>query len=160
MSSRMDDILRNQGGTMQVDAIKKAGQWESDSSFSSAQENSFFTILVVDPKASLDAVLEDFLKTELQYSVRARSAEEALAATRQFQPDLILLNDSMKALLDGLLMEQPSAAVILMAEAPSISGAVDAMRQGAVDYLELPMDLQKLRSAILLQKSLSRSIKF
>jgi len=112
-----------------------------------------FTTLVVDANFSFGGFLESFLETEGHSILRASSAEDALAKTRQFQPDLILLDNDLNgisavALLPALLMEQASAAIILLAGTPSISEAVEAIKRGAADYLARPVNPQKLKQAI------------
>jgi DNA-binding response OmpR family regulator len=112
-----------------------------------------FTTLVVDANFSFAGFLENFLETEGHSILRASSAEDALAKTRRFQPDLILLDNDLNgisavALLPALLMEQASAAIILLAATPSISEAVEAIKRGAADYLARPINPQKLKQAI------------
>jgi len=133
---------------------KHAGQDASPS-----LKNPFFTTLVADDKLSFEGFLDEFFKTQGHFILKAETAGEALESTRRFQPDLILLNSTMGsqsslALLPELLAEQPSAAVIMMAANPKLSDAVEAMRLGAVDYLERPLDPDKLRRAIENQKAL------
>jgi DNA-binding NtrC family response regulator len=128
-----------------------------------SQKNPFFTTLVVDGKFSIDGVLEGFLKSEGHFILKADSPQEALSLTRRFQPDLILLDSQVEgvsgvALLPELLMEHNLAAVILLALTPSVSEAVEAMKWGAVDVLERPLDLKKLKLAVDIQKALFKVI--
>ncbi|MES2202179.1 MAG: response regulator [candidate division FCPU426 bacterium] len=116
-----------------------------------------FTTLVVDGKQSLDLELGEFLKREEHRILRADSAEKAIVQTRQFQPDLILLDSEIGgvsglALLGGLLLEQYSAAVIMVSSHPSVAEAVEAVKRGAVDYLAVPLDLTRLKLSIDAQK--------
>jgi len=118
-----------------------------------------FTILVAGAKASYDGALEDFLGAGGHLILRAESAEEALAQTRRHQPDLILLDGELGEqgglrLLGRLFLEQASAAVILMSGHPSVAESVEAMRRGAADYLGRPLDLERLKQAIGIQKLL------
>jgi DNA-binding NtrC family response regulator len=120
-----------------------------------------FKTLVVDGHFFLTDFLEKFLEAEGHLIFTATSAKEALAKTRQFQPDLILLDDSLQGtqgleLLGELLMEQASAAVVVLARKPSVPEAVEAIKMGALDYLEQPLDLQKLKHAVETQKQLSK----
>jgi DNA-binding NtrC family response regulator len=126
---------------------------------SARRRNSLFTILVLDSNYQLDDPLERFLKSEGYPMILAASAKEALAKTRQFEPDLILLDCELKgmhclSLLPELLMEDPKAAVILLANRPSVSSVVEAMKEGAVDFFERPLDLVRLKEAIEAQKAL------
>lgn len=125
----------------------------------SAVKNPIFTTLVIEGNASFAGFLEEFFRTEGHYIIRANSSSEALAKTREYRPDLILLDNEVEgvdalALLPELLMQQASAAIVVMAGHPSITEAVEAMKLGAVDYLERPLDPNKLKRAIQIQKVL------
>lgn len=122
-------------------------------------KNSLFTTLLVDGKTPKEEKLEDFLKSEGHFVLKAESAEDAVAMTRRFQPDLILLDSQWKgssglALLPELLAERSSAAVIVLAVTKSIPDAVEAMKMGAVEVLQRPIDLKKLKLAMDIQKKL------
>jgi DNA-binding NtrC family response regulator len=122
-------------------------------------ENSLFTILVLDSDFRIDDTLERFLRTERYPFILADSAQDALDKTHRFEPDLILLDCELKgvaclSLLPELLLIRPRAAVILMASRPSVSSVVEALRLGAVDFFERPLDLERLKHVIELQKSL------
>jgi len=123
------------------------------------QKNAVFTTFVVDSAVNFDGYLEDFLKAEGHYILRAKTAAEALAMTRQHWPDLILLDKEMDganglSFFTELLIAHPSAAVVMMATKPSVSEAVDAMILGAVDYLERPLDTKRLKKTIDIQRKL------
>ena len=123
------------------------------------QRNQVFTTLVVEGKLPFEEFLAEFFKTEGHFILRAENAAEALAMTREHWPDLILMTREMDGtnglkLLPELLQEHPSAAVIMMATAPSVVDAVEAMKLGAVDYLERPLNREKLKHAIEQQKKL------
>jgi DNA-binding NtrC family response regulator len=127
-----------------------------------AVKNPWFTTLVVDGDLPFSGVLNEFIETEGHFVLRAMNADEALAKTREFQPHLILLNVEVEGLgalelLPELLLEDAHAAVILMAGSPGISDAVEAMRLGAADYLELPLNPEKLRQSIENQKALIKA---
>lgn len=121
--------------------------------------NAIFTTLVADADLYFDAFLGDFLKAEGHFILRAATAAETLAKTREFLPDLILLDNDLEgcngvSLLAELLLEHSSSAVIVMASRGSIFEAVEAMKLGAVDYLERPLNSARLKQAIDLQKEL------
>ena len=84
------------------------------------------------------------------------SLQDARTITKQFSPDIVLLD---MRLPDGngldLLAEfvAKNSAVIVMTAHGEISDAVNAIKQGAVDYLKKPIDLEEL----LLASSKSRS---
>lgn len=139
--------------------MKKYAKQAKDAASSLTQKNSFFTILVVDGEASEAGLFEDFLKAEGHFVLRAESAEDALAKAHKFQPDLILLGCDIPGvscleLLPRLLMVQSSAAVIMLADKPTIRDAVTAMKIGAMDFIQTPLDLKKLKESIDFQKAL------
>jgi DNA-binding NtrC family response regulator len=124
-----------------------------------SRRNPFFTTLVVDSDSSMDRFLEEFFRSEGHFILRAATAAEALARTREYLPDLILLDNELAgtgglALMPELLMEHSTAAVLVMAKRPSVSEAVESMKLGAADYLERPLDPARLKQAVDLQKAL------
>lgn len=125
-------------------------------------ENFLFTILVVDSDFLVDGTLERFLRSEHYAFSMATSSEDALAKTRRFLPNLILLDCELKGvacltLLPELLLVDPRAAVILMANRPSVSSVVEALQLGAVDFFERPLELARLREVIEMQKALFKN---
>jgi DNA-binding response OmpR family regulator len=142
---------------MQRDGRKRTNGVTHDDAFT--QNNSVFTTLVIENESTFNKCLKEFFQTEGHYVIRASNAEEALEMTRKYYPDLILLSreivgSNSLSFLTELLLEHPSAAIIKMATNPSFSDGVDAIRLGAVDYLERPLDHQKLKQAVDLQKAL------
>jgi DNA-binding response OmpR family regulator len=138
------------------------GQHSQNNSAPEAAAETRFRTLVVDGHFFLTGFLEKFLEVEGHVILTATSVKEALAKTRQFQPDLILLDGGLDGvqgleLLGELLIEQASAAVVVLARTPSIAEAVEAIKMGALDYLDQPLDLQKLKQAIETQKLLTKS---
>jgi DNA-binding response OmpR family regulator len=122
-------------------------------------KNPFFTTLLINDLDGMDRALERFMRAEGHSVIRASSAAEALSQTREFQPDLILLDSQMGgkstlALLPKLLLEQLSAAVIVLAPRPRSEDAVESLKLGAADFFERPLDLGRLKQAIDLQKKL------
>jgi DNA-binding NtrC family response regulator len=121
--------------------------------------NAVFTTLVADADLYFDSFLGDFLKAEDHFILRASTAAETLDKTREFQPDLVLLDNDLEgcdgiSLLAELLLEHAASAVIVMASRGSILEAVEAMKLGAADYLERPLNSARLKQAIDLQKDL------
>jgi DNA-binding NtrC family response regulator len=142
---------------MPFEQAQNAYQDGQDAAYSPA--NAQTKVLLVDDGRALNGALEAFLETEGHQVLKAGTAQEALAKTAQFQPDLILLDSAavdgpFTSLLGELLLEQSSAAVIILARTPSIDDAVESIRLGAIDYLPAPLDTQKLKRAIEAQKAL------
>jgi DNA-binding NtrC family response regulator len=122
-------------------------------------KNPFFTTLVADDKVSFRGFLEEFFRSEGHFIIMAETAEQALESTRRFLPDMILLNSRMGdisglSLIPELLMVNPRAALIMMAFNSSTAEAVEAMRRGAVDYLQRPLNPLLIRRAVAAQKAL------
>jgi DNA-binding NtrC family response regulator len=153
-------LVRNQGDIMERDGNSNSNHGHPEAS--STQKNPFFTTLVVDAKLSFVGDLEEFLKIEGHFILRAETAKDAIDKTRQYQPDLILLDNELEgitglALMGELLLEQSAAAVIMLATNPSITESVEAIKRGAVDYLFRPLDFVKLKQAIDIQKALFKT---
>lgn len=78
---------------------------------------------------------------------------EALEVVDRWQP-LIVVTDLKMPQMDGMELlrrlgerEQPYAVIVLTAQG-SVSSAVEAMKLGAFDYLEKPIDSQRLRTQL------------
>ena len=102
-------------------------------------------ILVVDDEPPQLEILRLILGSEGYEVATAPSGRGALAALRREAFDLVLTDLKMAnlsgiALLQEILREQPGACVVLMTAHGSIDSAVEAMRQGAFDYLTKPLD--------------------
>jgi DNA-binding NtrC family response regulator len=102
-------------------------------------------ILLVEDKDSLRAMLKLALESQDHVVVEARDQEEAVAALRESQLALVL-SDLRLPKGDGLgvlraVKETDSELpVIVMTAHGSIQDAVDAMKQGALDFLAKPVD--------------------
>ena len=112
------------------------------------------SILVVDDELGIRALLCEILTDEGHTVELAENAGQARAARERARPDLVLLDIWMPD-VDGitLLKEWGSGAlltmpVIMMSGHGTIDTAVEATRNGAVAFLEKPITLQKLLSAV------------
>lgn len=107
------------------------------------------TVLLVEDREGLRQLYVDFLKS-CGYAVKdTASAEAALAAVEKHAFSLIL-TDYMLPGMDGItflkevLTRHPDAPVIVMTAFGDVKLAVEAMRAGAYDFLEKPIDLDHL----------------
>ena len=107
------------------------------------------SICIVDDEPAILNTLSSILEDEgYQISV-AKSGTEVLKLVRSDPPDLIILDIWMPE-LDGLetlkrLRQQfPALLVIMMSGHGSIETAIKATKLGAYDYLEKPLDLEKV----------------
>jgi two-component system nitrogen regulation response regulator NtrX len=106
-------------------------------------------ILVVDDEPGIREALKQILEYE-GYVVRgAGSGGEAITVHPEFKPDLVFLDVKMAG-LDGLdtlvrLRElDPPAPVVMISGHGTIATAVEATRRGAFDFLEKPLDSDRL----------------
>jgi two-component system, NtrC family, response regulator AtoC len=114
-------------------------------------------ILVVDDDTVARDLLAEALKKE-GYSVEAyASGEEAIARGREGRVDLVLTDIRMGA-VDGLTvlrefkrMSHDTAIVVLTAFG-SLEGAIEAIKQGAYDYLAKPFKKEEIK--LVVQRSL------
>ncbi len=110
-------------------------------------------ILVVDDEEGIRRVLRQVLEYEGHEVVMAAGGGEALIAFQQDPPDLTLLDVKM-ARMDGLealgqmRAMDPAAVVIMISGHGTIETAVEATRRGAYDFLEKPLDTDRLLVSI------------
>ena len=107
------------------------------------------TICIVDDEPSILDTLSSILEDERYQVAVAKTGEEALKVIQMEVPDVVLLDIWMPE-LDGLevlkrVREQfPHIMVIMMSGHGSVETAVKATKLGAYDYLEKPLDLEKV----------------
>jgi DNA-binding NtrC family response regulator len=106
-------------------------------------------LLVVDDEANARRALAEILATE-GYEVRtARDGQAALDVASEFSPELVVSDLRMPGmsgleLLTELSAQHPDVGVMLMTAFAEIETAVQAIRQGAADYVIKPLDADAL----------------
>ena len=111
-------------------------------------------ILVVDDEIGIRELLSEILFDEGYQVYLAENAEQARAFRKEREPDLVLLDiwmpdtDGIALLKEWVDQELLTMPVVMMSGHGTIETAVEATRIGAVDFLEKPIALQKLLSAI------------
>jgi len=111
------------------------------------------SILVVDDDARIRTSLSEALSDGATEVRVAETGESALSAISACVPDLVLADVRMPG-MDGLellrlLRERaPEVAVILMTAFDDLPTVVGAMREGAIDFLVKPIDLDQLQEII------------
>ncbi|UCC83357.1 MAG: sigma-54-dependent Fis family transcriptional regulator [Gemmatimonadota bacterium] len=111
------------------------------------------SILIVDDDPRIRASVPGALKSENLDVRTAEDAERALSLLGERPADVVLSDIRMPG-MDGLellrLLRQraPNVAVILMTAYDDLPTVASAMREGAVDFLVKPLELQHLRSVI------------
>lgn len=107
------------------------------------------TICLVDDEPGILKTLSELLEDEGYQVTSAKSGMDALDVIRQDPPDLVFLDIWMPD-LDGLEVlkrvrqQFPHMMVIVMSGHGSIETAVQATKLGAYDYLEKPLDSEKI----------------
>lgn len=119
-------------------------------------------ILIVDDDADIVMMLEDRLQASGYETVVARDGQEALDQIIQESPHLVLLDLTLPQIpgLDVLrrlpsVKQSDGLPVIVMTAHGSIQAAVEAMKEGAYDFLTKPLDKDHL--LIVIRKALERN---
>ena len=108
-----------------------------------------FHILVADDEPAQREMVSGFLKKQGFEVIAADSGEKALELFRQDTCDLVLTDQKM-ANMSGLELLQavhainPETPVILITAFGTIEAAVAALKEGAIDYLTKPLNLDEL----------------
>jgi DNA-binding NtrC family response regulator len=107
------------------------------------------TVLLVDDEEDFVSALGDRLEARGLAVDTAENGESALAKAQKRKFDAILLDMSMPGMngietLQGLLAINPDLQVILLTGRATLGQAVDAMKLGALDFLEKPADIETL----------------
>jgi len=113
-----------------------------------------FRVLIVDDEKSLTILLSRILK-DVGYQVEtALSGEEAQKKIRNFTPNLVITDLKMPGisgleLLKETKREYPEIDFILLTAYATVENAVEAMKEGALDYLVKPLkNPEELRLAV------------
>jgi two-component system, NtrC family, response regulator AtoC len=110
-------------------------------------------ILVVDDDQSIRDTLSNYLKRQEYIVHSARNGVEALEITKKINPDLIITDVRMPE-MDGLellakVKEIDSHIQVIMISAfDDMQSTVKAMQSGAYDYIEKPLEIDKLKLRI------------
>jgi DNA-binding NtrC family response regulator len=116
-------------------------------------------ILIVEDEPAARSGLEQLVKAWGFVAESAGDGEEALEKVTTFRP-AIVITDLVMPRLDGLgllrALQQQGADVttLILTAQGTVETAVEAMKEGAYDYLTKPIDLQRLK--ILLDKVVDR----
>jgi two-component system nitrogen regulation response regulator NtrX len=123
-------------------------------------------LLVVDDEVSIGDALQQLFEYEGHEVRVARDGPAALAMVEEELPDVTFLDVKMPG-MDGLeALEQirthdPHALVVMISGHGTIDTAVEATRKGAYDFLEKPLDTDRLLVTLrnaLAQKGLADSV--
>ena len=110
------------------------------------------TILVVDDKASLRKMVDEYLTGQGFRVVTATNGQEALFVAREEKPDLILL-DIMMPEMDGyefirVFSRESETPIILLTAKLEESDKVVGLELGADDYVTKPFGMRELLARV------------
>jgi DNA-binding NtrC family response regulator len=108
-----------------------------------------FTILIVDDEKAQRDALEGFLRKKGYQTHQVDSANQAVKIVEETTIDLVLSDLRMPGmdgaqLLTAIKQINPEIDVILMTAFGTIETAIQAMKDGAVDFITKPIDLAQL----------------
>jgi DNA-binding NtrC family response regulator len=107
-------------------------------------------VLIVEDEDATRAGLAELVRTWGFVTDAAANGEEALKLVTTFRPSIVVTDMVMPkmdglALLKALKDEGDQLKVILLTAQGSVETAVEALKDGAADYLTKPVDTQKLK---------------
>jgi PAS domain S-box-containing protein len=110
-------------------------------------------VLVVDDDADTRANLRDILEIDDYEVVEAGTAAETLRQVEAVPLLAIILDRKLpdgtaEELLPQLRQRAPQTAVLIVTGYSDLSGAIDALRQGAADYILKPINADALRASL------------
>ena len=111
-------------------------------------------ILVVDDEVGIRDLLWEILNDEGHTVEVAENAAQARVARQRERPDLVLLDiwmpdtDGVTLLKEWSTTGLLSMPVIMMSGHATIDTAVEAMRLGAFDFVQKPVDLEQLEARV------------
>jgi DNA-binding NtrC family response regulator len=111
------------------------------------------TILVVDDEERQRDIYREILRDEGYEAETAASGESALRLLNQRRFDLVITDLNLTGmngiqLLSEIVAADPTVAVVLITGYPSISSAIEATKRGVYQYLEKPVDRERLLSVV------------
>jgi two-component system, NtrC family, response regulator AtoC len=117
------------------------------------------TILIADDDRDIRDILQDALESLGAKIVTAANGEECLDRIDKVTPDLVLLDIEMPIknglqVLQELRQRGSEATVIVITAYGTIERAVQAMKQGAYDFITKPFDLDHI--TLVVEKALER----
>jgi two-component system nitrogen regulation response regulator NtrX len=108
-----------------------------------------YTVLIVDDEDNIRLSLKGSLEDEGFYVMQASTGEDALKIIEKQDVDIVLLDIWMPGIdgietLQEIKKSSPDLPVIIMTGHGSIDAAVKTTRLGALDFLEKPLDLNRI----------------
>ena len=129
-------------------------------------ETSQKKVLIVDDEALIRFGLKKFIKKEGFIAISAGTGKKALEMIEDNNPDIALLDLNLSDSIDGIELlrfikqTRPAIEVIMISGQTEIHGAVEAMKLGARDYLEKPIDFDQLKNRLeIIKREIDKSDK-
>lgn len=112
-----------------------------------------FKILIVDDDANLLSVLKDFFTDENHAAETCSNGADAILKFRQESFDLVITDLIMPGMngldvLGEVKKIDPAVLVILITGFASLETAIEAIREGAYDYITKPFKLEEIGLAV------------
>mgnify|MGYP000966189173 CR=1 FL=1 len=111
-------------------------------------------ILIVDDEQEIAELLEEVLEQLGYKTAMAFSKAQASEVLREFEPRIVLLDIRLPdgdgiSFLKEIKASQPAVEVIMIAGLADRDIAIEALREGAADYICKPIDLDYLANSLL-----------
>ena len=106
-------------------------------------------LLIVDDEKGIRDALTQVFEYEGQEVRVAEDGPDAILIAKEFQPDLVFLDVKMPG-MDGIEVlarledESPGSVIIMISGHGTIDTALEATRRGAYDFLQKPLDTDRL----------------
>ncbi|MCF6268326.1 MAG: sigma-54 dependent transcriptional regulator [Melioribacteraceae bacterium] len=110
-------------------------------------------ILVIDDDQSIRETLYNFLKREKYETASAENGEKGLELIKTINPDLVISDIRMPGMSGLEILEKakeynPNINFIMITAHDDMQTTVEAMQKGAFDYIEKPLEIDRLRLTI------------
>ncbi|MDR2802177.1 MAG: sigma-54 dependent transcriptional regulator [Prevotellaceae bacterium] len=110
-------------------------------------------ILIVDDEKSIRHTLKDILEYEKYEVVTAENGKDALKIAGSATFDMVFCDIKMDGMdgieaLENLQAAQPDLPVVMISGHGTIDTAVEAIKKGAYDFIEKPLDLNRVLIAV------------
>jgi DNA-binding NtrC family response regulator len=108
------------------------------------------TVLIIDDERAIRNTLKEILEYENFKVEEALDGKDALQKIEKLKLDLILCDIKMPGGMDGLELLQkfqkqiPETPVVMISGHGNIETAVEAVKKGAYDFIQKPLDLNRL----------------
>jgi DNA-binding NtrC family response regulator len=108
-------------------------------------------VLIVDDEYLIRYSLQRLLKREGYAVFTAGSGHEALRIFEERSPEIVILDIHLPdshdlSLLKTIKESSPTVAIVMTTGSPNLQSSVEAMKMGALAYLEKPLDMYNLKT--------------